>query len=392
MRALNSPMLPSEWRGDLTLFDGFFDPLPTNEITNASWQVLVGTIAPHTAPMPVSRKDAAPYFVPCSLREAPYLGKTLGRAQRECWPSLSGKQRSASHVTESCLLKFDLDGMSEEQWAVVLDKLNISGLVFLAYSTWSYGLKQGQRVRLLIPIDKALGQTDYEHAWHSAAGILFSELRGALSPDGKKILDLSADKICQQQSVWCTSPDRAHIAFRIVGEGGIASADVLHALAPIDPVKHAPSYSGVYGLNAALGFAPDLARVSAALPWLDPDNYAAWIKTGLALRALAAGIGESSAMDLWLDYCERGSEDSKVQNDGCYSPHAKWKTFAPSMPPDAAAGTLFAMAREGALSALESDRGKPALSDRGRAAAKYLAAHHWKLFNELKGARHGHSN
>ncbi len=386
MSTINSTLALAEWRGTLTVFDGFFDTLPKDEITAASWQELVESVAPHNSPKLIRRKEDAHYFVPCSLREAPYIGQTLERARREGWPSLSGKQRSASHVTESSLLKFDLDGMSEEQWTVVLDKLHISGLAFLAYSTWSYGLKHGQRMRVLIPINKALAQAEYERAWHGAVAVLFPELVSALTPDGSKILDNSAAKLSQQQSTWCAAPERAHMAFRIVGEGGIASADALIAVAPVVTAKHPQHYFATGGLNAALGFAPDLARVSAALPWLDPDNYDAWIRTGLALRSLAAGIGEASAMDIWLDYCERGSEDSKAQNDGCYSPLAKWETFAPTMPPDAGARTLFAMARDTALLALEADRGKFALSDRGRAAAKYLAAHHWKLFNEMKGA------
>ncbi len=385
---LNSPLPPSEWRGDITIFNGFYDTIPADKKPDMNWALLVESVAPHAGPKLIRRKDAAPYFVPCSLREAPYLAQTLERARREGWPSLSGKQRSASHVTESALLKFDLDGMSEAQWASVLDKLHASGLAFLAFSTWSLGLveKPGVRVRVLISMDKALWQAEYELAWCGAAEMLFSELREALSPDGKKILDPSAAKICQQQSVFCTSPDRKHLAFRIVGEGGIASADDLMAAAPVTPAKHPQHYFATGGLNAALGFAPDLARVYAAILWINPDEYPVWIKTGLALRSLAAGIGESNALSIWLEYSERGSEDSKKQNKDRYSPQVKWETFSPTMPPDAAAGTLFGMARDGALAALEADRGKPALSDRGRAAAKYLAANHWKLFNELKGA------
>ncbi len=394
MSNLNSTLLPSEWRGDITIFNGFYDTIPEDEKTDMNWALLVESVAPHNGPKPFQSKDAAPYFVPCILREAPYIGKTLERAQREGWPSLSGKQRSAAHVSESTWLKFDIDGVGGSLWASVLGKLHALELTFLAYSTWSHGLdeKPGVRARVLLPIDRALGQTDYKQAWHGAAEILFSELLDATPPDRHVILDPSAGKLCQQQSVWCTSPDRQHMAFRIVGEGGIASADALMAVAPVVTAKHPQHYFATGGLNAALGFAPDIARISAALPWLDAEDYDAWIKTGITLKALAAGIGESNALSIWLEYSERGSEDSKKQNKDRYSPHDKWETFAPTMPPDIAASTLFGMARDGALLALEADRGKPALSDRGRAAAKYLAANHWALFNSLKGTRHGDSN
>lgn len=371
----------------VTTFSGYFDTIPAYELSAATWSEVVANLAPADGPVLVKCKEDATYFVPCCLRAAPYIGKTREKAIRESWSSLNGKQRSAAHCTASAILKYDLDSMTGEQWAAVLEKLNASGLTFLAYSTWSYGLaeKPGVRVRVLILMDVALDQADYELAWWGAAELLFTNL----TVPHEKILDSSAAKIHQQQGVWSTAPEREHLAFRIHAKGGVASAVALIAIGKVKHSAPAPQTSSAWTLlNADLSLPPDIARLTAAHDWI-ADDYETWIKAGHADRALASTIGEGAAFQLWRAYSERGSNKSK-NDDAAYSPESKWQTFASAMTSDAALGTLFALARDGALAALESDRGKPTLSGRGRAAAKYLATHHRALFNQLRGQRGQH--
>lgn len=370
----------------VTTFSGYFDTILAYELSAATWSEVVANVAPADGPVLVKCKEDATYFVPCCLRAAPYIGKTREKAIHEGRFSLEGKQRSAAHCTASAILKYDLDSMTGEQWAAVLEKLNASGLTFLAYSTWSYGLaeKPGVRVRVLIPMDVALDQADYELAWWGAAELLFTNL----TVPHEKILESSAAKIHQQQGVWSTAPEREHLAFRIHAKGGVASAAALIAIGKVQHSAPVPRMSSAWtSLNAELSLPPDIARLTAAHEWIPADDYEMWIKTGHADNALTSVIGEDAAFGLWHAYSERGSNKSK--NDGAaYSPESKWQTFASAMTSDAALGTLFALARDGARVELESDRGKPTLSDRGRAAAKYLATHHRALFNQLRG-QHG---
>jgi len=336
-------------------------------------------VANPDAPALVEDKTRALYIVPCALREAPYISNTLERAKREGWPSMVGKQRSAAHCTNCAILKFDLDGMSAEQGAMVLETLKASGLAFVAYSTHSYGLKDGMRVRVFIPLDRELPQLEYELAWFGAAENLFSELIGL---EGN-ILDESARKISQQQSVWCTAPSRAHLAFRQSVTGGAASAD---ALITAGMAKHRapPKRPGVWqARNAGLMPTPDIAQLTAAQQHT-PDEYESWIKVGNCYKALVPLVGDDTAYDLWLGYSARGTHISK-NDTAAYSPEAKWGTFAPSLPPDAAMGTLFAMARDGALGVIRAELATAVMSDVGRAAAQYLAKYHKKAFNELTG-------
>lgn len=368
----------------ITTFNGYFDTIPAYELAEVTWSEIVANVAPADDLVLAKCKEDATYFVPCSLRAAPYIGKTREKAIRESWSSLGGKQRSAAHCTASAILHYDLDSMTGEQWAAVLEKLNASGLTFLAYSTWSYGLaeKPGMRVRVLIPMDVALDQADYELAWWGAAELLFTDL----TVPHERILDTSAAKIHQQQGVWSTAPEREHLAFRIHVKGGVASAVALIAIGKVQHSAPATRMSSAWtSLNADLSLPPDIARLTAAHNWIPADDYETWIKTGHADNALASVIGEDAAFHLWRAYSERGSNKSK-NDDAAYSPESKWQTFASAMTSDAALGTLFALARDGALAALESDRGKPTLSDRGRAAAKYLATYHRALFNQLSGA------
>ena len=158
----------------LTLFDGFSGTRPVAEIDGMSWPVVVRNIAPTDVPAIAPQKEFMPYAVPCALKVAPLVGKTLEAAITRGWPTVA-KMRSASHVTASAILKYDIDGCSAVQWDAARARLDGSGATFLAYSTHSHGRedKPGCRVRVWVPMDRALEQPEYERAWKAAADWLF---------------------------------------------------------------------------------------------------------------------------------------------------------------------------------------------------------------------------
>lgn len=134
-------------------------------------------------------------------------------------------------------------------------------------------------------------------------------------------------------------------------------------------------------LNLDLMILPDAARIATALSFIEPDDYPTWIKVGQCLYALAPRLGEEVAHNLWLQYSARGSN---VETDGPYAPEAKWATFSPQFPPDAAAGVLLGMARDAARDVATRDIRAGKLTDTGRAAAEYLARNHRAAFNWIK--------
>jgi hypothetical protein len=217
-------MLVKDWRGDLTAFAGPFNTYPSDEAIGASWGEIVAFVAPLPIPSAVREKNDVVYIVPCRLTTAPLVGKTAQKAIEDGRPSV-GKMRSASHVTASAYLKFDLDGITEAQWGVLLESLHKGGVTFLGYTTHSHGRpdKPGYRVRVFIPIDRELAQIDYTLAWIGAAESIF----GAVAHTDA--LDRSAAKIHQQQGVYATAPERTGMAFRLDCRKGIASADALIA-------------------------------------------------------------------------------------------------------------------------------------------------------------------
>jgi len=369
----------------MTTFNGFFGTLPTYEMTDDIWGQFVAITASADGPALVQFKDKTTYFVTCGLRVASYIGKTREKAVSERWGSLEGKQRSSSHCTASAILKFDLDGMTKEQWEVVQDRIKSSGLRVLAYSTWSHGLpeKPGVRVRVLVPMDTALEQDDYTLAWWGMAETLFSDLLKAdESRVVGKIVDVSASNLSQQQGVWATSSDREDLAFRIHNKGGAAASDALVALGRIKHgvAKRVPLGTGSRVLNYQF-MTPDTKRLKTALPWI-PDDRVTWVKAGMAIKALAPLIGEGAAYPLWIEYSETGS-NKKHNDEPDQSPESRWSGFAPTMPTEIALNTLFALARNGALAAVEAERGRANLSKRGHEAAQYLATHHKALFRQL---------
>lgn len=130
--ARKAPIYGMSW------FRGPFDPIPTNIETGLTPRQIIDRVAPIGEPTITDRKDRLPYFVPCALQSADLVGKTREKAIATGKPTI-GVMRSSSHVTESAWFAFDLDDLTAEEYARVLDTLERAGLLYVAYSTFSHG-------------------------------------------------------------------------------------------------------------------------------------------------------------------------------------------------------------------------------------------------------------
>ena len=208
-----------DWRGSATIFDGFTGTRPVKELDNTSWLNIRQYICPKF-PVHIIVKKKGKFFVPCLLKNAQLVGKTLKKAERNGYETV-GKMRSKNHVTEASMLVFDLDGIARKKIHVDLIKIRDDGLTCLAYSTFSNGdpEKPGVRVRVVVPVDRPLNIEDYALAWHGFNKRYF---------DGNA--DSSAANLYQQQGTWVCRPSRQEQAKSWRSTAGIASADVLIAI------------------------------------------------------------------------------------------------------------------------------------------------------------------
>jgi len=302
------------------------------------------------------------YFICSGLRDAPLVSKTLEIAISRGLPT-TGKQRSASHVIEGCLVKLDLDSISEPDLRVLLAKLKFLGLAYALYTTHSHGVKPGIRARLILFLDRSLPSLEYK----SAVLALSKELLG-------KSLDESEALLSQQASVYCAHPDRKHLARRKVDlDGYCISADFLLSIAtPITKQVYTQSIIGLGLFNDV-----DRQKVLSALDWIDADGYESWNKTCMCLKALESQLGDD-AFKLWLSFSEHATEEKKRLNDlSQYDPMVMFDNMKPTMTADAALGTLMSMAKKTTLQiAQREDLVSGELTESGFRAIKHLNRYH----------------
>jgi hypothetical protein len=197
------------WRGSVTLFLGQFGTTPTLEIIGSSWLALIESLAPESGPRIVYLKTHVPYFLPCQLRTAPLIGKTLISAKAQGL-LLVGKQRSGAHITSSSLIVYDLDSITQNQLDDIRAGLEQAGIAAACWSSHSIGVKPGVRCRLIIPVDYSLDAPLYSsaHQWVNEH-IMFG------------LADQTGSNLSQCQGVWAAPKDRLEHSFRWVLEGGV---------------------------------------------------------------------------------------------------------------------------------------------------------------------------
>ena len=208
-----------DWRGSLTTFNGFTDTRPDQEYSNSNWQDIKNKIAPEI-PLLITDKKRGEYFIPCLLKEAPLVGGTLAMAINT-GNSTVGKMRSKDHATETRFLIVDIDGLPENEFETILDRLKAENISYLTYSTFSHGnpAKPGARARLIIPVDSVINVEDYPSAWQ-AFNTCYLAGRG----------DASGSNLYQQQGTWSCEPSRQALAFKMSNDAGVVSVASLMAM------------------------------------------------------------------------------------------------------------------------------------------------------------------
>lgn len=367
LTALVSRAAPSVPIHSVTYFASAFSTLPSHEESGLSAGTIIDHIAPADGPRITEHKETMPYFVPCLLRVAPYVGKTAAR-----FPGRVGKQRSAVHVTTGSWLAFDLDGTTRTQKETVLGRLESLSVRFCAYSTFSNGKTPGEsRMRVLLFLDRALEPGAWADAWHVVNVLLLGGLA-----------DPQTARLSQQAGVWATSQERAALAFRHVGGGALLSADVLLALAP--PKAEHPKYTA-----PLVPRSENAQRYVEALAMIGAETYQSWHRgfTGLKGAVMTGELDEDDAIALFVAWSEAASPKAKAQNAiGRYDPAEMWTNWRPTLVPGAAlVGSLFAAAKNVALDTYHHERGAT-LSGRAIQAARYLARYHRATFRELMAA------
>jgi hypothetical protein len=152
------------------------------------------------------------------LKDAPLIGTTLALAEEE-GESTVGKMRSKQHVTPANILVIDIDGISKSNLDLASEKMKHDDVTFLAYTTFSQGLKTDMRVRLALPLDRAITVEEYPTAWHGFDALYFKGEIGELDPSGAKLY--------QQQALWCCHPERLDQADTWEHKAGVIFADSL---------------------------------------------------------------------------------------------------------------------------------------------------------------------
>lgn len=363
--ARKAPIYAMSW------FRGPFDPIPTNIEKGLTVQQIIDRVAPYNEPVITDRKDRLPYFVPCVLQSAELVGKTREKALAAGRPTV-GVMRSSAHVTESAWFAFDLDGLTAEQRAQVLDNLERAGVLYVAYSTFSHGVRADEfRMRCLVFMDRAVLPTDWRQCWNVVNSMLLCGLA-----------DPQTGKLSQQAGVWAVHPDRIGRAFRSYKDGALLSADALLALAPEKPeprprtVRLIPSGGQVQRYTDALGM-------------LDASSYSPWL---LGLGGLKGAVIENELTDdeaaaLWFHFSDSGGVEAQAHNeDGRYKPETLWINWNPTVAPaPALVGRLFGAARNAAIERYKADlKAHGSLTDEGLTAARYLSRYHPRAFAELQ--------
>jgi hypothetical protein len=220
--------------------------------------MISGLLAP-TEPAILVDKKQGQYLVPCKLQPNELVGNTLDAAIKNNLPII-GKMRSKSHVTEASFLIMDVDGLSKDELNSGISKLKNESITFTVYTTHSHGSadKPGMRVRIALPLDRAVNLAEYTAAWHGIDQHYFNGKAGEA--------DASGANMYQQQGTWCVHPDRIPEAKAIRSNAGVASADTLIAIG-----VERQAAKGIKANTASTSISEP--QVNKAKPSLNTEDY-----------------------------------------------------------------------------------------------------------------------
>lgn len=200
----------NQWRGSATFFNNIHRPIPCGEILDAPWSDITSAIKPQE-PLLIEDKAKAKVFLPCALKELPNSDGYME------------KRRSKDHVTVANMLVVDLDGLPEAKFQVVLAKLEADGVTYIAYTTFSHGLKLDMRVRLVLPLDRPVDSMEYTSVWR---GFDLKYFNGA---------DPSGAKMYQAQAIYSRHPERESQTWE--NTAGLLSVEELLTVMP-EPIAN----------------------------------------------------------------------------------------------------------------------------------------------------------
>lgn len=380
-------MHSDEWRGEVTIYRSSTSTRPARMVSGLGWSDLMSVLAPAAGPVLCADKHKLPYFTPGLLRnDFPLSGKTLERA-RERGEAEVGAMRSAAHMTSTALMIFEFDGLTRGQFGAVGAAVLGKERAGLMYSTHSHGHKDkpGIRVRLILPVDMRLDANAYRTAHEAMNDVLFSGLA-----------DRSGKSLCQQQAVFGAHPERAHLARCWRHEGavlGLREFLAQHGGTANQTLPRAKAQQSAPTQGNALSGLPTLERLKQAMTYLYAGSYRDWSVGLQAFKALAPYMPRDRLREMAVRFGETSPSDSTraqaAATDSRYDSGQVFDSASPIMPPGAAAGVLLGMAKQRAVAVVETSRGCRTASAEARAAALYLAAHHWRAWHELMGKMGG---
>jgi hypothetical protein len=186
-----------KWHGALAEFHKLTAKTPSEEFQQIAWPDLLDAVD-FSKPKTLAHKKMAKAFIPCLLK--------------------GDKVRSPDNVTQANWLAIDIDAMDEKSFYAGLAKLREDNVTFAWYSTFSQERphQKGMDVRLLVPIDIALGSQAYAEAVSGLGAWYFNQpFKAALS---------------QQQAVRVIQETKHYFRVHVEPEnyqGGVISAEFL---------------------------------------------------------------------------------------------------------------------------------------------------------------------
>lgn len=367
---MQSKKLVSEGIGSISMFSCFYETRPCLIRVDIPFAEIVGLVVPEK-PVVKPVKEYVKAFVCSELADAQLIGETLIKALKEGEPTI-GKQRSSTHVVSGSWIKFDLDGITQNELKDVKSKLKDKKLGYALYTTHSHGLKPNIRARVLLFLDRSLKSKDYQIATLEAAKWLLG-----------KSLDKSDANLSQQQAVYCAHPERVQWARKTVHlEGFCIDVDELLKDAP----KQKTNSYNIKLLSSEMLLDSEKERIKNALTWIDPNTYDSWVKVCMCLKALEAKLG-SEALDIWIRFSNQAVEVNKQKNEmQQYDPEIMFNRMSPTMTSEAAIGTLLGMAKEDVLNILykaEIKSMEQTFYGKELDATVYLKNYHYEAFTQF---------
>jgi hypothetical protein len=381
--------MDSAARFALTRYVGTYDPLPFDEHATLTWPDVVDLVAGGTAPKIERIKTRVLYMTSGLLSD----GQLTPHAQEQYNERFNvnitfGRARSlASCKGPTRLMLFDIDGVAKSAFDEVLSTLRGAELNYLIFSSHSHGSpeKPGYRFRVVLPLSEDVGPRQYQSIHCALRQDLFACV-------GSKF-DKGAKSLTQQQGTWATARERAHLAFKHCRVDG-GCLDVSYWLKRavtlgVDAKEYDSSEIVVPRYRSPAELTGIAQKLGYALEMI-PSRTRYFQHLLSFLKATEVSFGDV-AFELfhgwaWADPEHQAAQEAKRD---AYKCEVAWPRAQPSMPADAGIGSVYKLARQCAVSAVETDLGLT--KEASKKALTYLAANHPNTYQSVKAQVQAHN-